>query len=48
MRGVMPKVLAYWRERGHVIPEHVEEAYKTIEDWEKTQMNIKIRSNDSA
>ena len=31
----MPKAIEYWRERGHVIPEHVEEAYKTIEDWER-------------
>ncbi len=32
----MPKAIEYWRERGHVIPEHVEEAYKTIEDWENS------------
>jgi len=36
----MVKHIEYWKSRGHIIPRHIQEAYDTISEWEKTQAYI--------
>lgn len=36
----MVKHIEYWRKKGHTIPPYIEEAYKMIEEWERTQAYI--------